>query len=351
MRGVALVTGLSLTLFGVLPSTSNYRLNSYGFGSGGTANSSTATYSLEGSTGQLSGAPASTANAQTKPGYIQTQQANVPKLVSLDNNGGQYYNKLHFIIDNQNNPSDAKFLIAVSTDNFVSNIRYLQADGTLSSTLSTSQYQTYSAWGGASGSVIIGLLPSTTYSVKLRATQGKFTESAYGPITSQATAAPTLTFDLTTSTQSVPPFSVSLGTLTAGSINTTAQTINTSFSTNGTTGGNVYLSGQYGGLKSTSTGYQINAVSSDLSSLSEGFGAQNSSVGQTSGGPYSVVSPYNGSGSIVGIISGTARSLYTSNNPVTAGLGTLILKAKSTTTSIAANDYQEVLTFVAAANF
>jgi hypothetical protein len=352
MQGVSAVfASLSMVLFGALPATTNYRLNSYGFGSGGTANSSTATYSLEGTTGELSGSTSSTANGQVKPGYIQTQQAHVPQLASLDNNGGEYYNKLHFVIDNQGNPTDATFLISVSTDNFVSDIKYVQTDGTLTSTLSTSHYQTYSAWGGASGSLIIGLLPSTTYQVRLRATQGKFTESAYGPITAQVTAAPTLTFNLVTSAQASPPFSVNLGTLTAGSINTTAETINTTFSTNGTSGGNVYLNGQFGGLKSTSTGYQINAVSNDLASIGEGFGAQNSSISQTSGGPYSVVSPYNGAGNIVGIIGGSTRSLYTSSTPITGGSGTLILKAKSATNNLAASDYQEVLTFVAAANF
>ena len=351
MKGALLASSLGLVLFGALPSTTNYRLNSYGFGSGGTANSSTATYSLEGTAGELSGQSASTVNAQAKPGYIQSQQANVPQLASIDNNGGQYYNKLHFVIDNQNNPSDATFLISVSTDNFVSDIRYVQTDGTLTPILSTAHYQTYSGWGGAGGSLMIGLLPSTNYDVRLRATQGKFTESAYGPISSQATAAPSLTFSLVTSTQPSPPFSVDLGTLDVGNINTTAQTINTTFSTNGTTGGNIYITGQNGGLKSNSTGYQINAVSNDLTSLSEGFGAQNSSIGQSSGGPFSVVSPYNGSGNIVGSVGGTTRSLYTSTNPITAGAGTLILKAKAAATDISATDYQEILTFVAAANF
>jgi hypothetical protein len=343
--------GITVLLFGALPATSNYKLNSYGFGSGGTAKSQTATYSLEGATGEFTGAPGSTVTGSTKPGYTQTQQANVPKLASLDNNGGQYYNKLRFIIDTQGNPSDAKYMLAVSTDNFATNTQYVQPDGTLTPTLTTANYQTYATWGGASGSLMIGLQPSTTYSVKLRATQGAFTESAYGPVVSQATAAPSLTFSLVTSSQPTPPFSVELGTLSSGSVATTAQTINTSLSTNGTTGANVYIAGKNGGLKSTATGYQINAVSSDLTSLSEGFGAQNSSVSQTSGGPYTVTSPYNGSGNIVGMIEASSRSLYTSSNPVTGGSGVLVLKAKSASMNVAATDYQEILTFVAAGNF
>jgi hypothetical protein len=140
-----------------LPTTSNYTLNSYGFGSGGTASTKTTTYALNGLSGELNGQPTSTTNNGGQPGFVQTEHANVPKLSDLDNNAGIYYNKLHFIIDNQNNPTDATFLISVSTDNFASVTDYLQPDGTLSTTLSTSDYQTYTAWGGSSGSFIIGL--------------------------------------------------------------------------------------------------------------------------------------------------------------------------------------------------
>ncbi len=149
----------------------------------------------------------------------------------------------------------------------------------------------------------------------------------------------------------MPPYIVDLGTLTAGSINTTTDSVNTSFSTNGTTGGNVYLTSKNGGLLSGSTAYKINSISNDLTAVSEGFGAQNTNVSQTSGGPYTVASPYNVSGNNVGIVTALTRSLYTSSLPVSGGNGVLVLKAKSATTDVAASDYQEVLTFVAAGNF
>lgn len=343
----------ALLLFAALPSTSNYKLNSYGFGSGGTANTHTTTYSLEGESGDASGQVGLTVNSGGKPGFIQTQQANVPK-ITLDNGSGQYYNKLHFVIDTQNNPTDATYLIAVSTDNFVSNLTYVNPlDGTLTSTLSTSDYTTYTGWGGSGGSLMIGLAPGTTYYVKVRATQGKFTESAYSPVVSISTAAESLTFSLQTSAGPTPPYSVNLGSLTAGVVATGAQTINTTLSTNGASGGNVYVTGQNGGLFSTSQGHKISSVSNNLANpgLSDGFGAQNSSVSQTSGGPYAVASPYNGTGDNVGVIDNTTRSLYTSSNPVSGGAGVLALLAKAATTDVAASDYQEVLTFTAAANF
>lgn len=347
--------GLGLSLFGVtnLPATNTYKLNSYGFGSGGTANSSTNTYSLEGSSGELSGRRATNGGTtQTNPGYIETQQANLPKLAAFDNNGNVYYNKLHFTIDSQANPSDAKYLIAVSTvSNFSSNVQYVQPDGTLSSTLNLTDYQTYASWGASSGSTIVGLDYSTTYYAHIKATQGRFSESGYGPASAATTSAPSITFNLVTSAQASPPFSVDIGSLDTNVIATSTDTINTTLSTNGASGGDVYLTSLNGGLKSNRTGNQINAVSNDLSTVSKGFGAQNSFVGQTSGGPYSVASPYSVSGTNVGIVNSTTRSLYTSNNPITAGAGRLLLKAKSASSDIASTDYQEVLTFVAAANF
>lgn len=348
MNGISIAVTL---LFAALPATNNYKLNSYNFGSGGTAGSSTTTYSLEGGTGELSGSTSTTSNNQFKPGFIEVANANVPKVATLDNNNGEYYNKLHMVIDPQGNPSDAKFLVAVSTDNFVSDIKYLQPDGTLSSTLDTDDYQTYSEWGSSSGSLILGLNPATTYYVHIKATQGKFTESAYGPTASQATAPATLTFGLSTSNSSTPPYTVSLGTLTAGVINTADQTINTSLSTNAASGGDIYIKGKNGGLLSSSTGNKIEALSADLASITDGFGAQNNSVGQTSGGPFVVKSPYEVSGNSVAIVDATTRSLYSSSAPIIGGIGVLVLKGKSTTTDVAATDYQEVLTFLAAGNF
>jgi hypothetical protein len=350
----SLLLGLGL-LLATLPSTSNYELNSYGFGSGGTANSTTTTYALEGSSGELTGQPADNSGAggssYSRPGYVQTQQANLP-LISLDNESGNDYNRLHFVIDPQGNPADALYLIAVSTTSGFTTTDYVQSDGTLSGTLNISNdYQTYAAWGSAGGSHIIGLSQSTTYYAKVLATQGKFTETTFGPVSNATTVTPTLTFSLQTSSGPTPPYAVNFGTLAPGIPTPSAQTINTALSTDGASGGDVYITGQNGGLFSTSRAHKINSVTGNLGSLSDGFGAQNASITQTSGGPYSVVSPYNVSGNNVGIIDATTRSLYTSANPVSGGSAVLTLLAEASMTDSAASDYQEVLTFTAAANF
>src|SRR5581483_3702944 len=147
-----IIVGLgSLSFFAVLLSTNNYSLQSYGFGSGGTAGSSTPNYSLEGITGEASSGTDSTATYSLKPGYIQTQQANVPKVTLT--NPSNYYDKLKFVIDQQNNPSDAKYALQVcigadwSGGSCGGTTMYVKADDTLGSTLSTADYQTYTTWG------------------------------------------------------------------------------------------------------------------------------------------------------------------------------------------------------------
>jgi hypothetical protein len=59
-----------LLLFAALPATTTYQLNSYGFGSGGVANSTTSTYALEGIAGEISDQTGSTATYKLKPGFI-----------------------------------------------------------------------------------------------------------------------------------------------------------------------------------------------------------------------------------------------------------------------------------------
>jgi hypothetical protein len=162
MRGLTKLSGFIglLILIGApavlaaLPSTSTYQLNSYGFGSGGTANSGTSTYSLEGITGEVSGQTANTSTYQTKPGFNETQQANVPKVTLT--NPSNYYDKLKFVIDQQNNPTDAKYALQIKAGDVTCNfstgtINYVKSDNTVGSTLTLSDYQTYTTWGGASG--------------------------------------------------------------------------------------------------------------------------------------------------------------------------------------------------------
>jgi hypothetical protein len=335
---------IGLILFATLPATTTYELNSYGFGSGSTANSTTTNYALEGNTGEISGQIATTATYSAKPAFIQTQQANVPKIATFDNGSGTYYNKLHFVIDQQSNPSDALYALSIITDNFASDIRYIKHDLTVEPSLSVADYQSYTTWGGAGGASILGLLPNTTYYLRAKATQGKFTESGYGPAASVATVNPQLSFSLSTNTEN-------LGSLLAGSVINAPSTINVTFATNAASGGDVYINGLNTGLHSVAANSTIPSTSNDLSSISHGFGAQVTTTGASSGtfssvGPYAFVNS-----TTVGLTDTTIRRIMTASGPIVGGTGSVLLKAKSASTDLAATDYTETLTMLASASF
>jgi hypothetical protein len=332
---------LSATLlFAALSSSAHYNLNSYNVSAGATNTSSSTTYKLNGNAGGISSGASPSSTDKGLPGVIQAQQANVPAAPTLSNGSNTYYNKLGFILNIGSDPTDYTYAIAVSTDNFATVTKYVQADGTLG----TAQvYQTYTTWGGASGSTIVGLLPNTSYQVKAGSMQGLFTASLFGPYATISTVNPSLTFSLSPST-------LTLTSLLAGTI-ITSSSITTTFATNAASGGSIYIAGQNGGLLSSSTGFTITSISSDLATQSFGFGAQGSSATQSSGGPLAFVSPFNGATTNIGAPQTTYKPLLSTSAPVVGGSATSVLKAKSSSITPAGQDYQEVLTFVASASY
>ncbi len=342
---------MATLLVAALPASGSYHLDSYGFGSGGTANSSSNNYRVNGIAGDAASGTESSSNYKVRAGETHTKEANVP-IVAIANNAS-WYNKLLVTIDPQSNPSDAKFAIAISTDNFATT-QYIKNDFTVGSSLSFSDYQTYAGWGSTSGVYVRGLKASTVYSVKAKAYTGKFTESPYGPVASAATVDPELSFDIdvsATDQSTSPPYAISLGNLLPGNVINSPQRVWVSLDTNGESGGKVYLSGQNAGLRSTTSAYTINSFTGDLSSAAEGFGVQGASATQSSGGPLSLSAPYNGSADNVGIADTTIRELFTAPDPITSGRGSFVLKAKSQTMTPASSDYAEILTAIASASF
>jgi hypothetical protein len=276
----------------------------------------------------------------------------VPPAPTLTN-PANYYDKLHLTLDTGGNPSDTLFAIAISADDFATT-EYVKADSAIGSTLAFSDYQTYTAWGGGSGFDILGLDPGTTYKVKVKAMQGDFTESGYGPAATAATVNPMLTFDIdvnSADTPTDPPYAINLGTLLAGTIVTGSDKIWVSLDTNGQSGAGVFIAGQNGGLHSDHASYDISSASGDLSSLSEGFGLQATSASQSSGGPLVMASPVDGSSEQVGNISTLFQVLFSTDAPITAGRGSAVLKAKASNSAPSGSDYTEILTVVGAANF
>ena len=328
-----------LSYFGAFSSSSHYALKSYAFGPGGTNSAHSTTYYAQSTLGETTNNISSSTNYKGNNSSIQAEQLNVPPAPTLSNGSGSYYNKLLVTINTGGNPSDSTYAIAVSTNNFVST-QYVQVDGTLGG---SQFYQSYSAWGGASGSYIIDLLPSTTYKVKVAAMEGMFTNTEFGAYSSASTVAPSITF-------SVSSNSINLGNLLPGNI-VTNSTLGFTFSTNAVDGGSVYVTGQNNGLHSNTVNYTIPAYTGNLSSQSQGFGIQAINAAQTSGGPFSAVAPFNGSGNNVGAETTTPQQLLNSANPISGASANGSFQAEASSTTPSASDYQEVLTFEADANF
>ena len=349
---LVVLAGGVLSFFDQMPSSTTYKLRDFSIGTGGAAGSAGGTYQLEGITGETSGQGSLGGTYTTKSGLQQTQQANVPAAPTFTN-PSSYYNKLHFIIDTGSNPSDAKFAIAISTDDFATTSR-LSKINTIGPTLGAEDYQTYTLWGSGTGEDVVGLTPSTTYKIKVKAIHGDFTESAYSATATAATVGAQLSFDIDVSSideETGSPYAVDFGSVPAGTVTDAPDKVWFDFATNANNGGNIYVYSQNGGLNSTAVSYTISSATADLSSASEGFGAKSDSASQSSGGPLSALSPYNGAGSNVGILNSSIREIYTTSAAVVGGRTSFVLKAKSQTLTPQATDYTETITAIAAGNF
>ena len=343
----------SLFLVAVLafPASTNYRLKSYDFGNGG-AVADSPNYRMEGQSGEVGAQQASSSSFGINSGLLFVQQANVP-VAPVFQNTENWYDRLQFILNTSNNPTDATYAIAISKDNWVTT-EYVKTDNTIGTSLTIANFQTYTAWGGGTGNYIIGLQANTTYQIKVKARQGTFTESGWGPVATASTSSVTLSFDIDTAPtdQSTnPPYVVDFGALTPGSLATAQDKIWVSIDTNANSGAYIYIYDQYGGLRSQVEAYTISAQSVDLTGAAEGFGLQGDTATQTSGGPLALVAPYNGAGNNVGIVDTSFREVFSTTGPVIGGRGSLLLKAKPSNLTPSASDYSDTLTFITSATF
>jgi hypothetical protein len=340
-----------LFIFLALPASTTYELKDFGFGSGG-GSSTSSNYGMTAITGEQSGGKLTSTTYDLGSGMVFTNQANVPSAPSFTN-PANYYNKLLVTLVAGENPSDAVYAIAISSDNFVTT-QYVQSDSTVGSALGIEDYQTYAAWGGASGTLIIGLSANTTYKVKVKAMQGSKTETDYGPVATQSTVGPRISFDIdvsATDTETSAPFTTNLGNLSPGVVANSPQKVWVDFDTNAENGGRVYIKGSNNGLASTRASYTISAVSGNLAALQEGFGVQGVSATQSAGGPFTLVPAYNLTSDNVAVSDTTVREIFTASTPVASGRGSFQLKAKATAVTPAASDYQETLTVITSASF
>jgi len=225
-----IVLALALTgpAYASTPSSTNYQLPEYTFGSGGTNNSTSTNFRLKGVAGEVEfGRPSST-NYKLGSGLTYLNKSNVPPAPALSNPSANY-DRLKLVINTNNHPTDTEFAVAISTDNFASDIQYVKSDNTIGSSLTTTDFRTYTSWGSASGVYITGLQRNTTYYVKAKARQGSFTESEWGPA---STGVPTSDAALT--------FSIDSSNITFNNLNSGNAYTDTSKSTTVTTSTNAY---------------------------------------------------------------------------------------------------------------
>jgi hypothetical protein len=329
-----------LSLLAAVPASTNYTLKTYDFGNGASSGSSS-NYVLRGAAGGNNGVLSS--STYTLPAGIKASTTVAVPAAPTLTDPANAYNTLHLVLNNTGMPADAKYVIAISTDNFTTT-NYIQLDNTVGAAVSVSNYQSYAAWGGAGGFDILGLTQSTTYKVKVAALEGSNTGSAYGPTATSATQAPSVTLSLSTSLTSTPPFSVTFSSLPAGNVTTGDATIISSVTTNAVNGGSLVVNDQNNGLLSTSKSFTLASATADLGVAASGYGAQASGATQSSGGPVSLSSPYNLTSNSVGALATSKQSYAAWPGPVTAGGATLSLLAKSTTLTPAAADYSDVIT-------
>lgn len=177
------------------PQSTTYEIKEYQFGSGGISGDTSTTYSLFGASGETSTNTLNSSTYSLDGGLTFMLKAQVPPAPTLSTPASNY-DRIKFVINTGGNPTDTVFAIGISTDNFVSDNKYVKSDGTVGTSLASTDFKTYTNWGGATGTFVTGLLNNTTYYIRVKARDGSYTESEWGPAASIITSTPSLTFSL-----------------------------------------------------------------------------------------------------------------------------------------------------------
>ncbi len=177
------------------PQSTTYELKEYGFGSGGDSSIDSTTYSLFGTAGEIDMATSSSTTYIAGGGLVYTLLAAVPPGPTVTNPGSNY-DRLHVVVQTGNNPSDTLFAISLSDG---TSTYYVQNDRTIGAALGSEDWLPYTGgltvgWGDSTGFDVTNLKNNTTYTIFVKARQGNFTESGWGPGTAGTTLDPTFTF-------------------------------------------------------------------------------------------------------------------------------------------------------------
>jgi len=290
-------------------------------------------------------------------------ELNTNGMVAVCGPGG-CYDKARFEISEEGNPSDTLYSVQISTDNFVSDIQYI--DGSTykpedESSHDINDYRTKVNWE-TEVTNIKGLTSGTQYYIRIIALHGDFTESDTGPTSNATTAGAVISFDIDiaesteTSGESAAPYTLSFTSndqLIAGA----AATTNTDYiwfdvETNSSGGFALIQKGKNGGLYSTTNDQLIASSTEDLDVTgAEGFGLQSGYINyddsSDSLGDITSMTNYSGSLNNVGeVSSSTFNKIYDGDGPINDGRMGLKVIARAGIDKNPATDYEEEITFV-----
>ncbi len=298
----------------------------------------------------------------TGPAYLNTNG-----MVRVCGSDG-CYNRARFEIDVNDNPTDTLYGIQISTDNFVSDIQYIDGisftpEDSTSRTLA--DYLTKSNWEIPTFN-LRGLYPATNYYIRVTAVHGDFTESEPGPIFGPVQTSNALVYfdidvapDTGVAAETNAPYLVDMDIILRNAPATSADDlIWLDFDTNAAGGTAIVVQGLYGGLNSISVPDFLASMTTDLDVTTSGFGLQEfySTELYTDGitGNLATLTgdaAYVAGGNNVGAIATAPSRIFYSNGPVESGRVGVTLKARADNTVTPATDYSEEITFTVAGLF
>lgn len=353
-------------------SGTNYSVEDSALDSGGETSSST-NYSSRDSISDIDSTTSSSTNYKNPSGFVPGAYPGVPGTPTLTNTGSILYNSLDFVINTGvGNQTDTTYAIAISSDDFVTTY-FIQTDDTVGT---TEAWQTYAGWNSGTGERVTGLLPSTAYKIKVKASYGTGsnaadTETAYSPTATATTSAPSLVFSIAgvgsgtcveNSGGSCPPGKTTTVTSTAtsmgfgslavgdGNLNIAAQTITV---TTNASGGYTATVQQDGNLR-TSGSDSIPVVSGTNATPSafdtgvvNGFFGYHTTDGTLCTG---TTGRFGSDNDLYAALSLTPYEIACSSGPVTGEVTSLVYKLNIGTLQEAGN-YQNVITYIATATY
>jgi hypothetical protein len=281
-------------------------------------------------------------------------------MVAICGTGG-CYNKARFEIAPNGNPTDTLYSVQISTDNFISDIQYIDGSTFRSESFANhdiNDYRTEAVWEAETFN-IQGLNSSTQYFIRISALHGDFTESDYSFVADSTTAGGILSFDIDiatstgTTTESAAPYSISFSgnyELVSGAAAITAPNLIWLDIESSSVGGVAILqSGENGGLTSPTTTQTITSATADLDQVDSGFGLQNFYISYNTSsfyGDLTAIADYAGSINSVGIVSTVDNKIYDGDGPIMEGRVGIEVIAKAGTDKASATDYSESINFM-----